>query len=101
MKYMIHVLSALVIVLLLALLIHSRHETRQAREDYFKRGLYYGVKSLRMLIEKKEEDLSWDKLYTAAIMLEYDEKEKEPLYEPLKSPIGEFKKRGVGNTNEP
>ena len=95
----IHLLSIILIVLLCVLNIQSHYEIRKAREDYFKRGIYYGVKSLRVLIETKEEDITWNKLYVAAIMMEFDAKEKNPLYDPLKAPLDECQGRGMIITN--
>lgn len=91
----IHLLSIILIILLAVLNIQSRYEIRRARVDYFKRGLYYGVKSLRVLIEQKEEDITWNKLYVMAIMMEFDSKEKNPLYSPLKAPLDECQGRGM------
>lgn len=71
-RKIIHLLSIILIVLLCVLNIQSHFEIRKAREDYFKRGIYYGVKSLRVLIEKDEKEMSWDKVY----MMEFDAKEK-------------------------
>jgi len=80
-------------------IIYDHFEARKVGEHYFKRGLYYGVKSLRVLIEKKEEDITWNKLYTAAIMMDFDECEKNPLYDHLKAPLGKVTGRGIGATN--
>jgi len=98
-RKIIHLLSIILIVLLCVLNIQSRYEIRRARVDYFKRGLYYGVKSLRVLIEQKEEDITWNKLYVMAIMMEFDSKEKNPLYSPLKAPLDECQGRGMEITN--
>ena len=76
-RKIIHLLSIILIFLLCVLNIQSRYEIRKAREDYFKRGIYYGVKSLRVLIETKEEDITWNKLYVAAIMMEFDARKRK------------------------
>jgi len=89
----------IIIAVLFGLLVHGHYEIQQARIDYFKWGIYYGVKSLRVLIETKEEDITWNKLYVAAIMMEYDSKEKNPLYDPLKAPLDACQGRGIGVTN--
>jgi len=80
-------------------IIYDHYEIRKAREHYFKRGLYYGVKSLRVLIEKGEEDITWNKLYSAAIMMDFDECEENPLYDQLHKPLDAVKGRGIGATN--
>lgn len=98
-RKIIHLLSIIIIVLLCVLNVQSRYEIRRARIDYFKRGIYYGVKSLRVLIEKGEEDITWNKLYSAAIMMDFDECEKNPLYDHLKAPLDEVTGRGMGATN--
>ena len=95
----VHFISAILIVLLAGLVMHGRYEIQRTRIDYFKRGIYYGVKSLRVLIEQKEEDMSWNKLYVMAIMMEFDSKEKNPLYSPLKAPLDECQGRGMEITN--
>ena len=46
-------------------------------------------------METKEEDIAWNKLYVASIMMEYDFKEKNHLHDQLKAPLDEIKGRGI------
>jgi len=85
MKILVHIISIVIIATLTAMVIQGRLETRQAKEESFKNGVYFGVKSLRILVEKKEDNITWDKLYAMALMAQMDEK---PIYEPLNAPMG-------------
>jgi len=61
-------------------LIYNRVQLTLVQQEAFKRGLYFGVRSIKVLAEDGKKELNWSTIYTCAAMMELDSKQKKPNY---------------------